>query len=166
MAMGQELRVELREITPEMVHEICALSDTLPERQRAFVASNEVSLTQAQESTTAWVRAIYADGEPAGLIMIADNVEKQTYFLWRLMVAKSFQGRGIGRRAVELLIDYVRTRPGAQELLVSYVPAEDGPSGFYSRLGFVPTGQVEGKEHVASLDLATPTEGSHEWRGL
>lgn len=156
--MGQELRVELREITQDMVHGICALSDTLPERQRAFVASNEVSLTQAQESTTAWVRAIYADGEPAGLIMIVDDVAKQTYFLWRLMVAHPFQGRGIGRRAVELLIDYVHTRPGARELLVSYVPAEDGPAGFYRRLGFMPTGQIEGQEHVARLALAGPDQ--------
>ena len=32
---------------------------------------------------------------------------------------------------------------GAPELLTSYVPEDGGPAGFYERLGFVPTGQLD-----------------------
>ena len=37
---------------------------------------------------------------------------------------------------------------GATELLTSYVPGEGGPAGFYARLGFVPTGEVDGDGEV------------------
>jgi diamine N-acetyltransferase len=32
---------------------------------------------------------------------------------------------------------------GATELLTSHVPGEGGPKGFYARLGFVPTGELD-----------------------
>ena len=60
---------------------------------------------------------------------------------------------GFGRQAIQRLIEYVRSRPQATELLVSYVPAEGGPGPFYHKLGFEPTGEMEGIEEVASLKL-------------
>ena len=38
--------------------------------------------------------------------------------------------------------DLVRAA-GAAELLTSYVPDDGGPAGFYERLGFVPTGDLD-----------------------
>jgi len=32
---------------------------------------------------------------------------------------------------------------GATELLTSYTPGEGGPGGFYERVGFVPTGELD-----------------------
>ena len=44
---------------------------------------------------------------------------------------------------------------GATELLTSYVPLPGGPAGFYERLGFVPTGDVdENGEVIMRLTLA------------
>jgi len=54
---------------------------------------------------------------------------------------------------MELLFDYVRTRPGAKEILVSYRPGDEGPQGFYEKLGFTPTGDMEGDEVVMRRDL-------------
>ena len=54
---------------------------------------------------------------------------------------------------MKLLVTEVRTRPKAAELIVSYVPDEDGPGPFYNKLGFKPTGEMEGIEEVARLDL-------------
>jgi diamine N-acetyltransferase len=56
---------------------------------------------------------------PVGFIMLYDEPEKPVYFLWRLMVAGPYQGLGFGEKAIQLLIDYVKTRPNAKELLVS-----------------------------------------------
>lgn len=50
-------------------------------------------------------------------------------------------------------MDHVRTLPGARELLVSWVPAEGGPEGFYLGLGFELTGEVDGGEVIARLRL-------------
>jgi diamine N-acetyltransferase len=131
---GPEATVTLRGITEETVVEICKLSDTLSKPQRRMVASNAQSIAQGHFSDKAWFRAIYADETPVGFTMLCDDADKPGYFLWRLMVAGSHQGKGYGRRAVELLIDYVRTRPGAKELQASFVPIEGGPKGFYRKL--------------------------------
>lgn len=145
------MTVELREITGETVRAICGLK-VAPD-QEGFVAPNAVSIAEAHFEPTAWFRAIYADGEPVGFIMLEDDAAKAEYFLWRLMVAEGSQQRGYGRRAVELLIDYVRTRPGATALITSWVPGERGPEAFYRKLGFEPTGEIDDGEVVARLAL-------------
>ena len=148
-----DTEVTLREITAETVVEICKLSDTLPEPQRNMVAPNALSIAQAHFSDKAWFRAIYAGSKPVGFIMLYEDVDKPEYYLWRLMVAGPEQGNGYGQTAVERLIEYVKTRPGAEKLLVSYVPTDGGPEPFYSKLGFVPTGEMHEGEVVAALSL-------------
>ena len=152
-AVGPEATVTLCEITGETVVEICELSDTLPEQQRKMVAPNAQSIAQAHFEEKTWFRAIYADERLVGFIMLYDDPEEPKYFLWRLMVARPHQGKGYGRSAVEQLVAYVRNRPGAVELLTSYVPIEGGPERFYRRLGFEPTGQHVGEEIVMRLSL-------------
>jgi len=69
------------------------------------------------------------------------------------MIAGPHQGKGFGRKAMEQLIEYVRTRPNAKELKASYVPIPGGPWPFYRSLGFEPTGEKEGDEIVIRLNL-------------
>jgi diamine N-acetyltransferase len=143
--------VTLREVTADTVRAICAL-EAAPE-QRRFVASNAFSIAQAYFEPRAWFRAIYAGEEPVGFVMLHDDAEQHEYFLWRLMIAAGQQGKGYGRRAVEQLIAYVKTRPGAHELLVSYHPGEGGPREFYLTLGFEDTGVTEDDEVILRLPL-------------
>jgi diamine N-acetyltransferase len=51
------------------------------------------------------------------------------------------------------VIDFVRSQPKGEELLVSYVPGEGGPKGFYDKLGFTETGLMDGDERVMRLAL-------------
>jgi len=143
--------VNLREVTGDTVRAICNLQ--VGPGQDRFVAPNAVSIAQAHFEPKAWFRAIYAGEEPVGFIMLYEDREKPQYFLWRLMVAAGHQGKGYGRRALELLIERVRGLPGATELGASYVPAEGGPEGFYRKFGFVETGQVHDGEVVCRLVL-------------
>jgi diamine N-acetyltransferase len=145
--------VSLKEITADTVTEICKLTDTLPQYQRKFVASNAYSIAQAYFEPKAWFRGIYAGDQPVGFMMLYDDVEKQEYFLWRLMIAGPHQRKGYGQEAIKLLLGYIRTRPGATALLTSYVPDENGPGAFYRRLGFEPTGEILEGETVVKLDL-------------
>ena len=113
-----------------------------------------MSIAQAYfDREIAWFRAIYADETPVGFLMLSDDVDKQRYFLWRLMIDARYQKLGFAKRALALLFDYVRTRPGAKEILVSYVPGDAGPQDFYKKLGFVPTGEMLGNEVVLRRDL-------------
>lgn len=143
--------VQLREVTKETVRSVLKIETT--EEQRSFVAPTSVSIAQAYFEPKAWFRAIYADDEPVGFIMLFDDPGKPEYFLWRLLVGADFQRKGYGRAAVEQLVEYVRTRPGATELLTSWVPEPGGPEPFYRSLGFLPTGEVDEGEVVARLGL-------------
>jgi diamine N-acetyltransferase len=147
----KDSKVTLREITEDTVRTICDLSVT--EHQTRFVAPNAVSIAQAYFNKYAWFRAVYADEEPVGFIMLYDNTEKPEYYLWRMMTDARYQGMGFGRRAMELLIEYVRTRPDATELMTSCVPGDGGPQGFYEKLGFELTGEKEDEEVVLKLLL-------------
>lgn len=152
ITLGAEVQVSLREITAKTVVEVCKLSDTLTEPKRRMVAPNALSIAQAHFSEHAWFRAIYADETPVGFVMLYDDPAEQTYFLWRLMVAEPHHGKGFGRRAMELLIDHVRTRPGATELRTSCGEGEGSPEGFYRKLGFERTGEMLGHEVVMRLE--------------
>jgi len=100
-----------------------------------------------------WFRAIEADGELVGFMMIAEHTPPGDIpFLWRLLIDRRHQGRGIGSRAVGLLIDRLRA-DGEPRLHVSWHPGRGGPEPFYRKLGFVPTGRVEDDELVAELLL-------------
>lgn len=144
--------VTLREITKKTFFDILRLKVT-PEQER-FVAPVSVSIAEAHYSPdVAWFRAIYFDETPVGFVMLAADEAKASYFLWRFMVDARYQERGIGRRAIELVIEHVRTRPGATELVTSCGPGDGGPGPFYEKLGFVYTGCEEEGELVMRREL-------------
>ena len=152
MKIDKNSIVTLREVTKENLRDIFRL-EVAPEQSK-YVATNEMSIAQAYfDREIAWFRAIYADETPVGFLMLSDNASEQKYFLWRLMIDARYQKLGFAKRALELLFDYVRARPGAKEILVSYLPGEGGPQGFYEKLGFVPTGEMLGEEVVMRRDL-------------
>ncbi|MBI2763342.1 MAG: GNAT family N-acetyltransferase [Chloroflexi bacterium] len=143
--------VELREVTRESVRAICRLA--VAPSQASFVAPNAISFAEALFEPKAWYRAVCADGNPVGFVMLSIDTEKPEYFLWRFMIDAAHQGRGFGRAAIGLTVAHARTLPNASELLVSWVPADGGPEPFYRDLGFVPTGEMDGIEVVARLTL-------------
>ena len=96
---------------------------------------------------------MYADETPVGFAMLHADPEQEAYFLWRFMIAAEHQGKGYGRRALDLVVAHVREQPGAKELLSSYVPGEDGPGEFYRRYGFAETGDADEGELVIRLEL-------------
>lgn len=143
--------VTLREVTGGSVRAVCRLQ--VGPGQERFVASNAISIAEAYFEPKAWFRAIYAGEEPVGFVMLYDDPEKPEYYLWRLMIAGEHQGKGYGRGALALVVEQVRSRPGARELLASCVPGDGGPRLFYEGLGFTATGEVDDGEEVFRLTL-------------
>ena len=147
----------LREISDANREAVTALSAGAAEG--LFVASVAKSFRDAAETPEGnpWYRAIYAGDEPVGFVMLSWNVTPAPgifgpWFLWRLLIDERFQGRGYGREVIRQVIGLIRAE-GAAELLTSYVPGDDGPAGFYEKLGFRPTGDIDEGEIVIRLPI-------------
>ena len=135
--------------------------------QERLVAPNLVSLAQALVPGTdeeggpmvPWLRAVEADGELAGFVMVAaPSPTSPRPYLWRFMIDRRHQRRGIGQLALRLVIEQA-VAWGATALDVSWVPGFGSPEAFYVRNGFVPTGAMDG-EIAARLTLASTSPPS------
>ena len=151
--VSSDSNVTFQGITADNLWLVIKLSNTLSANHQKMVASNAISIAEAHYNEFAWFKAIYAGETPVGFIMLYDDPHEPRYFLWRLMIGGPYQKFGFGKKAMQLLIEYVRTRPGAKELLVSCHDGEGSPEGFYARLGFTRTGENVDGENVMRLPL-------------
>jgi diamine N-acetyltransferase len=165
--MGTDLRapertspVALVEITKDSLRDFLRLK--VAPAQEGFVAPNAVSIAQAHFHPEAWFRGIAAGGVAVGFAMLEDWRQcpesapedwwREPYVgLWRFMIDARFQSLGFGAQAMRLLIAHARRLSGTKAMLLSFVPGEGSPEGFYRRFGFLPTGEVSEGEHVMRL---------------
>jgi diamine N-acetyltransferase len=151
-AVQEVHEVALREITRDNLGDILKLQ--VHPSQAGFVATNAVSIAQAHfYPEVAWFRAVYAGDTPVGFVMLEDEPAKPRYYLWRFMIDAAQQGKGFGRRALELVCEHVRSRPGGTVLYLSCVPGDGGPGPFYEKLGFRYTGEEDDGELVMRREL-------------
>jgi diamine N-acetyltransferase len=140
--------IELAEIDDDNLAAVQAV--TVSDRQRYFVGTVREALEEAADCPEGnpWYLAVLVDGTVVGFVMLSWNVEPDPpeiigpWFLWKLIVDQRHQGRGIGAAVVQAVVAIVSAE-GASELVTSFVSAEDGPVGFYARLGFLPTDDVD-----------------------
>ena len=164
--------IHLEKIDPRNVWEILDLK--VKKAQKSFVASNDISIVQAYAAIgtdcTAFPFAIYNDKRPVGFLMIGYNeaalydfdddckapeILKNNYSLWRLMIDKRYQGRGYGREAIKLALEFIRTWPcgKAEYCELSYEPENEVAAKLYHSFGFAENGEMDGDEVVAVLKL-------------
>jgi diamine N-acetyltransferase len=141
--------VELREITQDSLGAVLDLA--VEPEQTAYVAPNARSIAEAYFEPRAWFRAVYADDDLVGFVMLFRDPPND-FWVWRFMIDARYQGKGYGRRALELVVDEAR-QAGAAEIRLSYHPGEHSPHAFYTRFGFVDTGEVEEGEIVMRLPV-------------
>lgn len=100
-----------------------------------------------------WMRGITADGEPAGFVMLAAATPTNPVpILWRFLIDRRHQRRGIATRALRQVADTLAAA-GHRTLLTSWVDGPGSPRPFYERLGFVPTGRLLDGEVEATLAI-------------
>lgn len=123
--------------------------------QERFVSSVQDSYADAffpeernGRPLVAILRGIEADGEPVGFLMYADNGP----YLWRFLIDRRHQQRGIGRRVLMQWIEAMRA-DGHEWVETSWVSGKGTPEPLYRSVGFVPTGEIEDGEIVARLPL-------------
>ncbi|MBQ6588821.1 MAG: GNAT family N-acetyltransferase [Butyrivibrio sp.] len=159
--------LRLERVNGKNVWELLKLN--VSDEQKSFVAANDTSIIEAYTAITgngyAFPFGIY-DGEiPVGFLMIgfdiddywedAPEIAKGNYNLWRLMIDKKYQGKGYGKEAVKLALDYIRTKPcgEAEFCWLSYEPENKVAADLYRSFGFEETGEMDGEELIAVLKL-------------
>ena len=148
--------VSLREVTKDTVRAVCKLVA----EPTGFVAPNAVSIAQAYFHPEAWFRAVYADDEVVGFVMIEDSSMKAEppaelqVGLWRFMIDATHKRKGYGRAALRLVIADVQHRhPALRRFATSCVKAPGTPRPFYESLGFVFSGEMDEDEEIGWLAL-------------
>ena len=144
--------VELREINKDNYEQCIKLQ--VAEKQKSFVASNVYSLAQAWVfQKTAYPFAIYEDNIMVGFVMMGYYEEKQAYTIWRFMIDARYQGKGYGKKALQLSIDYLRKEHHVNEIYLSFVSGNIAAEKLYGSLGFQKTGVMEGDEFEMRLEI-------------
>jgi diamine N-acetyltransferase len=145
--------VSLQEVNASTVRSVIDLR-VAPE-QESYVASNAVSIAEGYFHREAWFRSIHADSLPVGFVMLRDSTLLDSastpgqLSLWRLMIDRRYQKTGLGRKALELVVEHARTRPGANAMHTSYVAGTHSPADFYLSFGFRHTGETKSNGEVA-----------------
>jgi len=158
--------IRFEEITNQNIWKVCALKPF--EEQKDFVAENIQSLAEAyatrNEGNNALPLAVYHDDALIGFVMIGkgtvgneeeSDLIKDNYCLWRLMIDKKYQGRGLGKQTIDAVMDLIRTFPfgEAKKVWLSYEPENSRARTIYQRYGFVENGEMCGNETVAVYEL-------------
>jgi diamine N-acetyltransferase len=114
-----------------------------------------VAATVVNPQTT-WQRVVVDGDEVVGFVSANfDPDAHEPHFrsvLWRINVDADDQGRGVGRFAVEQLIEEARRR-GMDHVDVIYEAGEGGPEAFFTRVGFTPVSETEYGEVIAEIRL-------------
>jgi len=146
-------------VTDANLHSVLALRTTPQQERFVSTVANSIPEATVYQHANPWYRAVYAAERPVGFVMVSWDAPPHPphiygpWFLWKLLIDFRHQRLGYGQEAVRHVVELIR-REGATELLTSYVPGEGGPAGFYARLGFVPTGEVDPDgEVILRLDL-------------
>lgn len=145
--------LELVELTPDDVHLWARLSTH--HSQQRFVAPMWQSFRDALypevidgAPVVPWLRGVLADGERVGFVMMAEATEHHPEpYLWRLLIDRMHQRRGLGSRIIATL-KAMADEQGHRSILTSWVEGPGSPAPFYARLGFVPTGNIVGEREV------------------
>ena len=152
-SMGELRLVELSAATIVAVNNM-----SLKPGQEQFLApvSYGVAATVVDPQTT-WQRVVVDGDEVVGFVSASFDaealVEHFRSVLWRINVDADDQGRGVGRFAVEQLVEEARSR-GMDHVDVMYEAGEGGPEAFFQRVGFTPVGETEYGEVIAQISLA------------
>ena len=140
--------VELKAITEDNF--IDAFNLKLAPGQEAFVSHPIRSLAQAYVyRNQCQPFGIYEDGRMVGYVMVIYDYDVPEYDIWHMMIDEKEQGRGFGGKALDRVIDYIRTKPFGDSGRVALTCNKQNPVArkLYESKGFIATG-VEDEDEI------------------
>lgn len=159
--------VRLEEVNAKNIWDLLKLH--VSEEQKSFVAPNDLSIIEAYISITGnghvFPLGIFDEDIPVGFLMIGFDVDDSyenppqiaygNYSIWRFMIDEKYQGKGYGKKAMRLALDFIRTFPcgNAKYCYLSYEPENEVAKKLYGEFGFSENGEMDGEEIVAIFEI-------------
>lgn len=140
--------ITLTDVNKNNYEVVCNLSVT--DDQLDYIAENVWSLVESKFNPSYQTRAICLDGEPVGFFMWVPDAE-QRITIWRFMVDKNHQNKGIGRKALSLAIDEIRHTDPLKAIAIGYNPNNLVAKNLYASVGFVEVGMDEEVEEMLAV---------------
>ncbi|MEI2663115.1 GNAT family N-acetyltransferase [Rossellomorea sp. LJF3] len=138
-------QVKIAEVNAENWYECCQLE--LSREQQEFIEPNAISIAQSKFETTLKPFAIYVEDKIVGFLMFNSVPEElDGYWVYRIMVDKNYQGKGIGKAATDLMMNEMIETYEINRIVVGYHPENQGAHRLYASLGFVDHGDRFGRE--------------------
>ena len=148
------MELHLEKITYLNWHDVEDLRVT--REQKNYLPDNVTSLAYAgivrEAGFHVFTFGIYKGEKPIGFTMIGYDIPyepdddlneiyrftRSSYFIWRFMIDKRYQGRGYGREAMKLILEFIKTGPcrKAEYAWLCYAPENTVARRLYASLGF------------------------------
>lgn len=142
--------ITLREVDRDNFFELIRLK--VKENQKDFVATNIFSIAQSKVQPECIPLAIYNDEIAVGFLMYCIDVDDNNYWIYRLMIDEKYQGRGFGKKAMELIMDEIRKDRNHNVIYISFEPDNQGARLLYEKLGFISDNRMVEDEIVYRFD--------------
>ncbi|WP_286231951.1 GNAT family N-acetyltransferase [Neobacillus mesonae] len=136
------MSILLKEITQENWQECIGLR--VASHQRSFIAPNVYSLAESKYEPSFVPMGIYLDDRMIGFLMYGKDPEDGTYWIIRLMIEETMQGKGYGRMALTESIKLLKNLPDCSPSIILGVHESNiDAQRFYKTFGFKDTGRRE-----------------------
>ena len=125
--------------------------------QERNLPSNVYSIAEASLSETFHPRAICLDGSVVGFVMYqfgeVGDFDEEECTIWRFMIDRSRQNQGIGKVAMSLVLDEIRSHNRCKLVDIYYDPKNTAAKKVYARYGFKEVGHRDDGDIIAERPI-------------
>lgn len=149
------MKLLIKEVEEDNLGELLQLK--IKPSQKGFVEPIEECLEDAEEYPEYCPVGLYIEDEPIGFAMYGcfnENTTRERVWLDRLLIDKEEQGKGLGKKSFETLIDLLEDEYHCNKIYLSVFEDNKLAIDLYKKFGFQYTGEIDiNGEKIMSLDL-------------
>lgn len=96
---------------------------------------------------------IYKENVMVGYVMVIYDYDEEMYNIWHMMIDEKYQNNGYGTKALELCLEYIRSKPFGEsnDVVLTCSIENDHGIHIYNKLGFKEIGNYEDDEIMMKL---------------
>jgi diamine N-acetyltransferase len=147
--------LELRELSADTAMQANSL-ELRPGQEQFETPVTYANADSTLDNAKTWGRVITLDDEVVGFVRAyfdsSHSDEALRCCVWRVSVAASAQGKGVGRFAIDAAKEEARAQ-GFTTLTAVWSGGDEGPGEFFRHLGFQESGVTEYGDTIGSLAL-------------